>query len=86
MNFTKDREELYDQTNKHFKDRARKECMWERLASSHKVSVKVCKTWLESHGIQDKFNFVKTHITCKGLSKSSGFKSPARGVNASTTS
>ena len=42
--FVKDHEELYDNTNEHFKDTARKECLWERFANSHKLSVKVCKT------------------------------------------
>ena len=45
VDFVKDHEELYDETNEH---RARKECLWESLASSHKLSVKVAKTWFES--------------------------------------
>ena len=36
--------------------------------------------------IQDKFNFLKTNLRKKGLSKSSGFKSPQRGVSAITAS
>ena len=36
--------------------------------------------------IQDKFNFLKTHIRRKGLSKSSCFKSPQRGASASAAS
>ena len=40
--------EMYDKTNKHFKDKARKECLWERFANSRKLFVKVCKTWFES--------------------------------------
>ena len=36
--------------------------------------------------IQDKFNFLQTHIRCKGLSKSSPFKSPAQAASASITS
>ena len=48
MDFVKDHEELYDKTNEYFKDKARKECLWERFANSCKVSVKVCKTWFES--------------------------------------
>ena len=36
--------------------------------------------------IQDKFNFLKTHFRCKGLSKSSHFKSPAQAANSSTAS
>ena len=48
MDFVKDHEELYDRTNHHFKDKARKECLWERFTNSCKLSVKVCKTWFES--------------------------------------
>ena len=103
----KDHEELYNKTNKQFKVKARKECLWERFANSCKWSVKVCKTWFESqrthfgkltqsgqapkemterqNWIQDKFNFLKTHIRCKGL-KSTGFKTLARGASASTAS
>ena len=40
--FVEDHDELYDKTNKHLKDKARKECLWERFTSSHKLSVKVC--------------------------------------------
>ena len=45
MDFVKDHEELYDKTNEHFKDKARKECLWEEFI---KLSVKVCKTWFDS--------------------------------------
>ena len=44
VHFVKDHEELYDKTNGHFKDNARKQCFWERFASTDKLSVKVCKT------------------------------------------
>ena len=44
----KDYEELYNKTNEYFKDKARKECFWERLANSFKLSFKVCKTWFQS--------------------------------------
>ena len=43
-----DNEELCDKTNKHFKDKARKNWLGERFASSHNLSVKVYKTWFES--------------------------------------
>ena len=36
------------------KDNTRKDCLWERFASSHKVSVKVCKTWLIFHQTKSK--------------------------------
>ena len=48
VDFVKDHEELYNKTNEHFKDQARKECLWERFANSLKLSIKVCKTWFES--------------------------------------
>ena len=36
--FVKDHEESYDKTNEHFKDKARKDCLWQRFANSHKLS------------------------------------------------
>ena len=48
VDFVKDHEELNDKTNEHYKDKARKNCLWETFASSHKRSVKVCKSWFES--------------------------------------
>ena len=48
--------------------------IWEQFAKSRKLSVKVCKTWFDSK---------RSHIRCKGLSKSSVFKSQARGASAS---
>ena len=47
VDFVKDKEEFYDKTNEHFKDKARKECLWKRFANIHKLSVKVCKTWFK---------------------------------------
>ena len=44
VDFVNDHEELYDKTNKHFKNKARKDCLWGRLANSCILSVKVCKT------------------------------------------
>ena len=44
VDFVKDHEVLYNNTNKHFKDTERKECQWERFASRRNLSVKVCKT------------------------------------------
>ena len=46
--FVKDHKELYEKTNEHFKDKARKGCLWERFTNSCKLSVKVCNTWFES--------------------------------------
>ena len=51
VDFVKDQEELYDKTNEHFKDNARKKCLCEKFANSHKLSVKVCKTWFKSQCI-----------------------------------
>ena len=48
MDFVNVQEELYDKINEHFKDKARKECFWERFANSCNLSVKVCMTWFES--------------------------------------
>ena len=48
MDFVKDHEELNDKTNEHFKEKAREECLWEMVANSCKLSVKVGKTWFES--------------------------------------
>ena len=48
VGFVKDHDKFYNKTNEHFKDKARKKCLWERFASCHNLSVKVCKTWLES--------------------------------------
>ena len=84
VDFVKDYEELYCKTNEHFMAKARKECLWERSASSRNLSVKVCKTHYRKltqlksgqapnemakrqNWIQDKFNFLKTHIRRKRL-------------------
>ena len=42
VDLVKDHEELYKETNVHFKDKTRKVSLSERFASSHKLSVKVC--------------------------------------------
>ena len=38
-----DLEELY-KTSEYFKDKSKKDCLWEQFANSHKLSVKVWKT------------------------------------------
>ena len=48
MDFVKDHEELCDKTNKHFKDKARQDCLSERFCSSRNLLVKVCKTLFDS--------------------------------------
>ena len=42
---------------RHFKDQARKECLWKMFTNSCKLSVKVCKTWFESQ----KDTLLQTH-------------------------
>ena len=49
-NFVKDHKELYCKTNGHFKNKVRKECLWETFPNSHKRSVKVSKTYLSHKG------------------------------------
>ena len=46
--FVKDHKKLYEKTDECFKDKVKKECLWERFANSRKLSVKMCKTWFES--------------------------------------
>ena len=45
--FVKDHKELYNKIYEKFKYKASKDCLWERFTSSHKLSVKVCKVWLD---------------------------------------
>ena len=109
VDFVKDHKEFYDKTSEHFKGQARKESLWEEFTRSHKLSVKVCKTWFDSRRtrygklmrlksgqvpkemterhtcIQEKQGFLRSHIRCKGLSKSSAFKLQARGAGTSAT-
>ena len=48
VDFVKDLEMLYNKTNEHFKDKARKDCVWKRFASSSHLSVMKYETWFES--------------------------------------
>ena len=41
VDFGKDHKELYDKTSEHFKDKARKESLWEECVKSCNLSVKV---------------------------------------------
>ena len=45
VEFVKQNEELYDKTHAKFKDKQRKECLWERLAASRNLSVNTVKKW-----------------------------------------
>ena len=98
VDFMKVHKELYDNTSEHFKEKARKELLWEEFVRSHKLSVKVCKNWFDSQRthygkltqlkarqapkemmehqtwIKDKLGFLRSHIRCKGVNKSSAFK------------
>ena len=46
VDFLKDDEDLCNKIHKKFKDKARKDCLWERFANSCNLSVKV--TWFKS--------------------------------------
>ena len=100
VDFAKDHEELYNKTNKHFKDKAMTDCLWERFASSSKLSVKVCKTWSPKDSLW-KLNTIQVWPGSQGnvrevyrtgfrtnliLSKSSGFKSAQTRASAYATS
>ena len=45
VDFLKDCEELHEKTNEHFKDKTRKECLWEMFTNSRKLSK------FERHGL-----------------------------------
>ena len=47
VDFVKDNEELYNKTSEHFKDKERKEFLWDQFTKIRKLSVKVCKTWFD---------------------------------------
>ena len=47
VDFVKEYEELYDQTNKNIMDKTRKYLLGVRFVSSRKLSVKVCKVYKE---------------------------------------
>ena len=48
VKFVKQHKELYDKTHAKFKDKQRKECLWERLAPTMNLSVSTVKKWLET--------------------------------------
>ena len=57
VDFVIDHKELYDKTNEHFKDKARKECLWDRFTNSSKmyakVYVKVCTNSKRNDGMSE---------------------------------
>ena len=48
MEFVKKHKELYDKTQVKFKDKQRKEGLWEILAGSRNLSVNTVKKWFET--------------------------------------
>ena len=48
VEFTKQHKELYDKINDKFKDKQRKEGLWEKLAASRNVPVNTTKKWFET--------------------------------------
>ena len=48
VEFVKQQEELYDKTNDSFKDKQKKERLWEQLAASRNLPVKTVKKWFET--------------------------------------
>ena len=48
VEFVKQHEELYDKTNGSFKDKQKKEGLWEQLAATRKLPVKTVKEWFNT--------------------------------------
>ena len=48
VEFVKEQLELYDKTHDKFKDKQRKEGLWEKLAASRNLSVNTVKKWFET--------------------------------------
>ena len=48
LEFVKQHEELYDKTNDSFKDKQKKERLWEQLASTRNSPVKTVKKWFDT--------------------------------------
>ena len=48
VEFVKQHEELYDKTNNSFKDKQKKEVLWEQLAATRNLPVKTVKKWLDT--------------------------------------
>ena len=85
VDFVKDHGELYNKTNEHFKDKARKEYLWEQFVNCWFESKRTCygkvmqtksgqalKMTEHQNWIQDKLGFLRSHMRRNGLSKSSG--------------
>ena len=48
VEFIKQQEELYDKTNDRFKDKQKKERLWELLAATRNLPIKTVKKWFET--------------------------------------
>ena len=48
IEFVKQHEELYDKTNDSFKDKQKKERLWEQLAATRNLPIKTVKKWFET--------------------------------------
>ena len=48
VEFVKQHEEVYDKTNDSFKDKQKKETLWESLAATRNLPVKTVKKWFET--------------------------------------
>ena len=48
VEFDKQHEELYDKTNDSFKDKQKKEGLWEQLAATRNLPVKMVKKWFDT--------------------------------------
>ena len=83
VEFVKQHEELYDKTNHSFKDKQKKESLWEQPAATRNLPIKTVEKWFEKSTerqtwLKDSFSFLRGHIRRKGVSKSSAFKLPQR--------
>ena len=50
VEFIKQHEELYDKTNNSFKDKQKKERLWEQLAATRNLPIKFMNKWFETEG------------------------------------
>ena len=48
VEFVKQHEELYDKTNDSFKNKQKKERLWQQIASTINVPMKTVKKWFET--------------------------------------
>ena len=48
VEFVKQHEELYDKTNDSFKDKQKKERLWEQLTATRNLPIKTVKKWYET--------------------------------------